>query len=138
MRHSSFRWGFTLIELLVVIAIIGVLIGLLVPAVQKVRESGARVQCQNNLKQLGLALHNYHDANRRFPPAYVTWDTRARGTAAGIAYPDENMNGPSGFAWGALILPYLEQAPLYRSFNFNLPCWDPANAAAARTPVSVF
>src|SRR5206468_12730318 len=87
---------------------------------------------------IGLALHSYHDANKRFPPAYRTSDTRARGTAYGISYPDENGNGPSGFAWGALLLPYLEQAPLYRSFNLDLPCWAPENAAAARTKVAVF
>jgi prepilin-type N-terminal cleavage/methylation domain-containing protein len=97
--------GFTLIELLVVIAIIAILIALLLPAVQQAREAARRTQCRNNLKQIGLALHNYHDAMQCFPPGQIRgWN----GTV-------ELGNGAS---WGAMILPYMDQAPLYNKINF--------------------
>jgi len=129
--------GFTLIELLVVIAVIGVLVGLLLPAVQAARAAARRMQCTNNLKQIGLALSNYESALQVFPPAYVG-DPKAVGSAYGVSYPDGNINTLPGFAWGTLILPYMEQGPLYASFNTNLPCWAPDNATSARTKLSVF
>jgi prepilin-type N-terminal cleavage/methylation domain-containing protein/prepilin-type processing-associated H-X9-DG protein len=129
--------AFTLIELLVVIAIIGALIGLLLPAVQAARESARRMQCVNNLKQMGLALANYESAIGAYPPSYVA-DPKGNGTAYGVGYPDGGINTPPGFAWGTLILPSLEQSPLYSSINFNLPCWAPDNTTAARTKLSVF
>ncbi len=129
--------GFTLIELLVAIAIIGVLIGLLLPAVQKVREAANRVKCQNNLKQIGLALHNYENTNGKFPPSCVT-NPNINGTAYGVSYGDDIRVGPPGFGWGMLLLPYLEQENLHRQFNLNEPVWSPLNALPARTKVAAF
>src|SRR5271166_2186384 len=107
-RHSAF----TLIELLVVIAIIAILIALLVPAVQKVREAAARIQCTNNLKQVGLALHSYHGAYKQFPPGYVDGNTNPAST------PDNDV-GP-GWGWASFLLPYLEQGNVYSQINFNV------------------
>jgi prepilin-type N-terminal cleavage/methylation domain-containing protein/prepilin-type processing-associated H-X9-DG protein len=132
------RTGFTLIELLVVIAIIGVLMGLLLPAVQKVREAGNRLKCANNLHQIGLALHNYEGVNGYFPPAYLSTSGRQSGTAYGITYPDDGWNGSPGWGWGTLILPYLEQDNLYKGLRLDLPCWAAENAPLVKTKLSVF
>ncbi len=129
--------AFTLVELLVVIAIIGMLVALLLPAVQAAREAARRAECSNHLHQIGTALHNYHDIHRMFPPAYVGNPTQP-GSDNGVTYPDDNGNGASGFAWGALLLPQLEQQAVYDRFDFRLPCWDPKNAATAMTRLSVF
>jgi prepilin-type N-terminal cleavage/methylation domain-containing protein/prepilin-type processing-associated H-X9-DG protein len=122
MRRA--RTAFTLIELLVVIAIIAILIGMLVPAVQKVREAAARIQCANNLKQLGLACHSYHDSYKRFPPGYT----------AAAPYSDGATDTAPGWGWAAYLLPYIEQAPLFRQIDFTKPIQGQA-AAQAVLPV---
>src|SRR5262249_4476930 len=109
--RPSLRRGFTLIELLVVIAIIGVLLGLLVPAVQKVREAASNLRCKNNLHQMGLALHSYHDRTGAFPPGYSDRN------------PDPNSDatfdqGP-GWGWAAFLLGDLEQDSVLRQIDFN-------------------
>ena len=109
------RLGFTLIELLVVIAIIAVLIALLLPAVQSAREAARRMQCTNNLKQIGIALHSYHDTVNVFPPGYSSL-FKKDGSDEGTAQDDIGH----GWAWGSLILPRIDQSPLYNAINFGL------------------
>ncbi|NLX94551.1 MAG: DUF1559 domain-containing protein [Rhodopirellula sp.] len=121
------RFGFTLVELLVVIAIIGVLIALSLPAVQAAREAARRSQCTNNLKQIGVAFHNYLDTFRVFPPS----DTSGFRS-------DEFLGNPQTrhiHSWRSMILPFVEQQPLYDSMNFNASAFDTSNLpAAARMP----
>lgn len=130
---SPRRKGFTLIELLVVIAIIAVLIALLLPAVQQAREAARRSTCKNNLKQLGLALHNYHDVHNTFPPGNIY------GSRNGTSYNGSNVR--NGFGWQVMILPMLDQANIYNQFNFNWSYSDSANSNnrnISRTPIPTF
>jgi len=103
--------GFTLIELLVVISIIGILVALLLPAVQQAREAARRASCKNNLKQIGIALHNYHEAHLTFPPFLIN----RTGSPSRIADVDKGAN------WLVFLLPYLDQAPLYDKWDLNIP-----------------
>ena len=125
--------GFTLIELLVVIAIIAVLIALLLPAVQQAREAARRSQCKNNLKQFGVAFHNYHDAAKKFPFGYYATP------------PGTPVVGFNAASWGLMLLPYLDQGPLYKRYRFDSPAMTTpatpngvANVAVISTSLPVF
>jgi prepilin-type N-terminal cleavage/methylation domain-containing protein/prepilin-type processing-associated H-X9-DG protein len=124
------RRGFTLIELLVVIAIIAVLIGLLVPAVQQVRQAAARIQCTNNLKQIGLGLHNYHDTTNSFPPGYIDGNTDPNST------PDNDV-GP-GWGWAAFLLPYVEEQNVYNQINFSQGIGTGSNAGVSQKSLKIY
>ncbi len=125
------KTAFTLIELLIVIAIIGVLVGMLLPAVQQVRTAARRLSSANNIRQIGLALHNFESANRRYPPGYQIE----------LGHPDTfagTLDAPPGWAWGTYLLSFLEANNVYDQLDLKLPAWDPLNAAGAMATVPVF
>lgn len=128
-KYQAARVGFTLVELLVVIAIIGILVGLLLPAVQAAREAARRMQCSNNMKQMGLALHNYESAHRTFPMAW---------------WLDPNFAALNGSVWSISVLPFIEQVNLYNQFNHNVLSVNEtgpigqANVLLTQTPLSFY
>jgi prepilin-type N-terminal cleavage/methylation domain-containing protein/prepilin-type processing-associated H-X9-DG protein len=119
MKHRNRMRAFTLVELLVVIAIIGILVALLLPAIQAAREAARRSQCQNNLKQIGIAIHMHHDTKRQFP---MGRDGRHQRSVS----------------WAYLILPYMEEKAIYDAFDETKEVFDPANSRAMRTPIEVY
>jgi prepilin-type N-terminal cleavage/methylation domain-containing protein/prepilin-type processing-associated H-X9-DG protein len=118
-HQQNCRAGFTLVELLVVIAIIGILVALLLPAIQAARESARRTECQNHLKQIGLAIQNYDDTQKKFPMG-------------------RNRTDQFGVSWAFRLLPEIEEQPVYASFDKSKPVYDDANARAMRTPIAVY
>jgi len=127
---SKIKKGFTLVELLVVITIIGILIALLLPAVQAAREAARRMTCSNNLKQIGLGLHMYHEANNSLPDGWTGYDPTTHAA---------KIDGETGWAWAARIMPYVEQLGLYEGLiHLNLSVTHDDNAAARETVISLF
>jgi prepilin-type N-terminal cleavage/methylation domain-containing protein/prepilin-type processing-associated H-X9-DG protein len=124
IRRGGLRGAFTLVELLVVLAIIGILVSLLLPAVQAVRETARRMQCQNHLHQIGIALHNYHAAYRTFPPG-------------GLEVRPQWRQGKQ-LAWSAFVLPFLEESATYERINFNYAFDHPVNAEVAATTIETY
>ena len=129
------RNGFSLIELLVVIAVIGMLVGLLLPAVQASREAARRTSCSNNLRQIGLAAQNYHTAFNRFPAGYVSYKTR-NGSAPANAFVDPlTWDGAPGWGWAAGLLPYFEANSIADSLRYNEPIWSAGNEEAIASTI---
>jgi|694.fasta_scaffold28579_3 prepilin-type N-terminal cleavage/methylation domain-containing protein/prepilin-type processing-associated H-X9-DG protein len=130
MKSVRIQKGFTLVELLVVIAIIGILVGLLLPAVQAAREAARRMSCSNNLKQISLSLHNYHDTYNKFPSGQ--YFCKPGGTC--VNRPDWLQ----GWGWSASILPFIEQGNLGRQLDYGRNLYDPVNIQIVRTPMPIF
>ncbi len=129
MRRRS---AFTLIELLVVIVIIGILVGLLLPAIQSTRESARKMQCSNNLHQIGVAMHNHESALHAYPPSYLATPGGAMGAS------DANGDCGPGFTGLFQLLPYIEETAKLKNFNRNVPSWDTTNATLAKTVISIY
>lgn len=131
--QNSRKAGFTLVELLVVIAIMGVLVALLLPAIQSAREAARRIQCTNNLKQLGLAILNYESAQRQLPPGYAS---NSLAVPVPATRDSETWDAPPGWGWAAFLLPHLEQAGISQQADMEMPLWDARHKELIRTSIA--
>ncbi len=138
VRIQNSRTAFTLVELLVVIAIIGVLVGLLLPAVQAAREAARRMQCGNRVKQIGLAMHNYHSAFNQFPTGYYSHPTRDGSGPASLRIDPVTWDAGPGWGWGTMLLPFLEETAVAEQIRSERPIWDPLNAEVIEARLSSF
>ena len=138
MNSKRNRAGFTLVELLVVIAIIGILVGMLLPAVQQVREAARRSSCANNMRQRGLALHNYESAHQPFPPGFSSTPTSNGNVPAGTYIDPETWNAAPGWGWAAYLLPYLEASNIHDSIDFQQPIWTDEHQELVQNQVPSF
>jgi prepilin-type N-terminal cleavage/methylation domain-containing protein len=139
MTPTPRRRGFTLVELLVVIAVIAMLVALLLPAVQSVREAARQTQCQDRLHNLGVACHGYEGSHRTLPPGYVSFSEYGRiGMLPAEDYDALTWDAAPGWAWGTMLLPHIEQAPLYHSLDLNQPAWSTVNAPKLETTLDLF
>lgn len=134
----SQKRGFTLVELLVVIAIIGILVGLLLPAVQAAREAARRMQCSNNLKQIGLALHNYHDTFKSFPSVAIYTGTAPKQSPPLTSNRCNGRDAEWGATWMCLILPFIEQQPAYNQMDFGQRARSTVNNAITKEPLDAY
>ena len=136
-KHQQTR-GFTLVELLVVIAIIGILIGMLLPAVQQVREAARRTSCANNLRQLGLAMQNYEGAFGYFPPGFSSTPTNNGTVPSGEFISPSTWNASPGWGWGAYLLPFVEAGNIHDRLNFQSALWAADQREIIQTQIPVF
>jgi len=130
--------GFTLVELLVVIAIIGILIGMLLPAVQQVRESARRIDCANNLRQIGLAMHNYESAHRQLPPGYTSYSTSDGSVASGVFIDGSTWDAGPGWGWATYLLPYFDQQNIFDGIDISQPIWAAKHRDLVNKPIGTF
>jgi prepilin-type N-terminal cleavage/methylation domain-containing protein/prepilin-type processing-associated H-X9-DG protein len=138
MEKLKFNRGFTLVELLVVIAIIGILAGILLPAVQQVRESARRISCADNLRQLSLATLNYESAHQHFPNGYTSTPTRDGSVPSPVAIDPVTWDASPGWGWGAHLLPFIEAGNVAQGLDFDDPLWDAKHRELIQTQIPVF
>ncbi len=137
-RRIWSRRAFTLVELLVVIAIIGVMVGLLLPAVQAAREAARRMSCSNNLRQIGLAAHNYHSAYNRFPSGYVSYATNTGVAPASVHMDPNTWDAGPGWGWAAGLLSFAEGNAVVENLKWDEPIWSPYNERAIASTLPMF